>query len=72
MNSTEIENERVEKLKKINSTREHLNIICSEVHDLEKRLVDLKEAKRQARHVLAVLNTDAEILQSEYWRSKNG
>ena len=70
MTSTEIENLRVEKLKEINATREQLNLVCEERHKKMKELEILTEAIRQAKHNLAVKKTEAEILQSEYWRSK--
>lgn len=34
MTSDEIENKRVEKLKEINSTRENLNVLCTEKYRL--------------------------------------
>lgn len=70
MNSEEIENARVTKLKEINATRENLNTIYLEKYRLEKELVMIAEAIREAKHVLAVKKTEADILQSEYWRSR--
>jgi hypothetical protein len=70
MNSTEIENKRVEKLKEINETREKINLLYEEKYQLEKRLVEISEGIRQGKHLLAVKKTDAEILQSEYWKAR--
>lgn len=67
-----IENERVEKLKEINRLREQLDLISEEKHKKKRELEDLTEASRKAKHLIATAHTDAEILQSEYWRVKNG
>ena len=68
----EIENNRVEKLKEINVTRENLNTLYLEKYRLEKELVTVSEGIRLARHVLAVKKTEADILQSQFWANKNG
>lgn len=68
----EIENNRVEKLKEINVTRENLNTLYLEKYRLEKELVTVSEGIRLARHVLAVKKTEVEILTAEYWKNKNG
>lgn len=67
-----IENERVSKLKEIIAAKENLNTVCIEKRNLEKQLEDLTEAIRQARHVIGVKRTEVEILESEFWRTKNG
>ena len=67
----EIENNRVEKLKEINVTRENLNTLYLEKYRLEKELVTVSEGIRLARHVLAVKKTEVEILTAEYWKNKN-
>lgn len=66
----EIENLRVEKLKKVNETRGTMEIILREIHDHEAKLLELKEHRRLARKLIAELNTDIEILVSKYWSSK--
>lgn len=71
MTTDEIENSRVEKLKEINTTRDQLNVLYIEKHELEKRLVELSEAIRKGKHVLQIRKTEAEILQSEFWRVRN-
>lgn len=71
MNSPEeIENLRIEKLKKINEVREQINVVAKEKNRLEKELVVVSEALRQAKHNLAVLRTDAEILEAEFWAAR--
>lgn len=70
MTATEIETKRMEVLRQINEKREQLNTVSIRVHELEKELVELKEKKRLGRHTLSVLGTENEILQSEYWRTR--
>lgn len=69
-NSEDIENLRVAKLKEINATREHLNIIYLRKYELEKELVTLAESIREGKHILAMKKTECEILTAEYWRSR--
>lgn len=71
MNSTEIETLRVEKLKQINTDRDLMNTVSLRIHELEKELVDLKEARRKARYKLSVHMTEEKILSSEYWASRS-
>ena len=70
MTSEEIESKRVEKLKEINSERERLNLLYEEKYVMERKLVELSEGIRKARHMLAVKKTEAEILQSEFFRAR--
>jgi hypothetical protein len=70
MTSTEIETKRVEKLKEINSKRDQINTVSERIHELERELLELKEAKRKGRYELSILANDEEILRSEYWSSK--
>jgi predicted nuclease with TOPRIM domain len=67
-----VESERVEKLKAINKLRESLNVIQSERYELKKKLVELDENVRMAKHGLSVLRTEVELLTSEFWNSKHG
>lgn len=66
----QIEEQRINVLKKINEKREQLNAVSIQIHELEKQLMELKEIKRQGRYTLSVLMTENEMLTSEYWRSK--
>ena len=66
-----IENERVEKLKAINEKNEQVNILSKKIYELETALRELKESKRMGKHTLSVLRTEAEILMSEFFSSKN-
>ncbi len=71
MNSPEeIENQRVETLKKINEVRERINTVAKEKNRLERELVVVSESLREAKHTLAVLRTNADILQSEFWTAR--
>lgn len=70
MTPEEIENKRVEKLKEINITRDNLNTLYLEKYRLEKDLVNISEGIRLAKHVMAVKKTEAEILQSDFWRAR--
>lgn len=70
MTPEEIENKRVETLKKINEVREQINTVAREKSRLERELVIVSEALREARHTKAVLTTEADILESEFWASK--
>ena len=71
MNSTEIENLRVEKLKEINAMRENLNTAQIRKHELERELCEIGEAIRFAKHVLSVKKTEVDVLTSQYWQSKS-
>ena len=70
MTSEEIETKRVEVLKSINDLREKLNLLQEERFIKEREIMSLAESIRQAKHLLAVKRTEAEILQSEYWRAR--
>ncbi len=70
MSPEQIENIRIEKLKKINEVREQINTVAKEKNRLERELVVVSEALREARHTKAVLTTEAEILESEFWAAK--
>jgi hypothetical protein len=70
MNPEEIESQRVEKLKLLNEKRAQLNTVSIRIHELERELLELKEAKRKGRYELSILATETKILESEYWRSR--
>ena len=68
--SDAIEENRVAKLKEINAKRDQINTVSIRIHELERELLELKESRRVAKHILALLITDEKILQSEFWQSK--
>lgn len=75
--SDQIETERMDVLRKKNEKREELNTVSIRVHELKKQreaidseIEALNEAKRKARHTLSVLETQNEILKSEYWQTR--
>ena len=69
-NPVMIESERVEKLKLLNEKRDQLNTVSIRIHELERELLELKEAKRKGRYELSILATEVKILESEYWRAR--
>lgn len=69
--SDEIETERVAKLQEINAKRDQINTVSIRIHELERELLELKEAKRKGKYELSILGNEEEVLSSEYWRSKS-
>lgn len=69
-NSNIVDGEIVEKLKAQLLKREELNVVEEEIHAIERRLYDMKNARRMAKSSLAKLNTEEKILVREYWKTK--
>lgn len=67
----EIENERVEKLKERDSLKESMRVVHLEKLDLEKQVAELHKKMVEGRYALSRLNTEIEILTSQFWALRN-
>ena len=70
MTPDQIEKERVSTLKLIAEKQTQIDIVSSEIFQLERRLLELKESKRKGRFELSLLKNTEEQLRSEYWRAR--
>ena len=66
----ELENLRVIKLKEINELDDKINLFSAEIHNLELRLAEIKETRRQARHLKAKKKIEVEILTVDFWKAR--
>jgi len=74
----DIENERVEKLKEKAKADDALQVILGEIHETDKQITDLeikkaelREVARKGRHNIRRLDTEIEVLKSEYFKARN-
>jgi len=72
MNSDEISNAIVAKTKEIIVEKDALNIVMTELYENKKRGVELAEFIRKAKHNISRMKDEKEILEREYWKSRNG
>ena len=72
MNTTEIDNKKVELQKKIIADKNALNTVILEKVKLERQLVDLSESIRQGRFLISQMKAEVDILTSEFWKARNG
>lgn len=69
-NSDDISNKIVEKQKEKLICSENINILQDERYRIEKQFLEIRENIRKGKLVLGRLNTEIEILEREYWKSK--
>lgn len=74
----EIDAELVEKMKERARLDDQLQLVLAEIHVTDKEIADreikkgdLREAARKARHAISGMNLEIELLEKEFWRSKN-
>lgn len=70
LNSDDISNKIVEKQKEKLVCSENINTLQEERYRIEKLFLEIKENIRKGKLVLGRLNTEIEILEREYWKSK--
>ena len=72
MNTNEIDAAITQKTKDIIVAQEALNVVERELYETKRKLVELSEAKRQARFNISRMRAENELLTREFWRSRNG
>lgn len=72
MTSDEISLKLVEKEQAILSASEALNTVQEEQYEIKKKLVELAEGVRKGKYNLTKLRSEKEILERQYWLTRNG